>query len=73
MDSDTSTSGDDMDSDIALFKTAVAAAQVILYNSDSESDTEAPRRWGDSRKGKSPNIKRLIYLLVAPKIENWRP
>ena len=45
MDSDTSTSGDDMDSDIALFKTAVAAAQVILYNSDSESDTEAPRRW----------------------------
>ena len=58
MESDTSTSGDDMDDNVILFKTAVATAQVILYDSDSESDTEAPRQWGGSKKGKSPNIKR---------------
>ena len=42
MESDASTSGDNMDDDIILFKTEVAAAQVIMYDSDSESDTEAP-------------------------------
>ena len=50
MESDASTtSGDDMDDDVILFKTAVAAAQVILYDSDSESDTEAPRQLNGPR------------------------
>ena len=43
MESGASTSGDGMDNNVILLKRAVAAAQVILRNSDSESDTEAPR------------------------------
>ena len=58
MGSDTSTSDDNMDDEIFLFHSAVAAAQVIMCDSDSESDTEAQRQWSVSKKGKSLNLQR---------------